>query len=111
MRCCVRQGPASTGAPAGCWSRGSASTSGNVRVHTDRRAAASAQAMNAKAYTVGSDEMFASGQYSPRSLVGQKLLAHELAHSIQQAGHSLADVESLSLSTYAKPEQGAEHIA
>lgn len=57
---------------------------GNVRVHTDARAAASARAMRANAYTVGRDVVFASGQYSPRSFAGQKLLAHELAHVIQQ---------------------------
>lgn len=62
---------------------------GNVRVHTDARAAASARALNAKAYTVGRDVVFASGQYSPHSPNGQKLLAHELAHTIQQNSYCL----------------------
>ena len=55
-----------------------------VRVHTDRRAAESARAVNALAYTVGRDVVFGEGQYSPRTHSGQKLLAHELTHTIQQ---------------------------
>ncbi|HSB10225.1 MAG TPA: DUF4157 domain-containing protein [Blastocatellia bacterium] len=56
-----------------------------VRVHTDDRAAESANEVNALAYTIGQDVVFARGQYSPRSVEGQKLLAHELAHTIQQS--------------------------
>lgn len=58
-----------------------------VRVHTDGRAAASAQAMNALAYTVGHDVVFAAGQYAPHTPAGRNLLVHELAHVVQQ-GHS-----------------------
>ena len=58
---------------------------GKVRIHTDASAAASAQAIDAAAYTVGSDVVFASGRFSTRSSEGQKLLAHELAHTVQQA--------------------------
>jgi Domain of unknown function (DUF4157) len=57
---------------------------GKVRIHTDPRAAASAEAMNATAYTVGTDVVFASDQYSPHSSAGRKLLAHELTHTVQQ---------------------------
>ena len=56
----------------------------HVRVHTDSRAAASAKAVNALAYTVGSRIVFASGQYAPESPSGRRLLAHELAHVVQQ---------------------------
>lgn len=56
-----------------------------VRVHTDGRAAASARAVNSLAYTVGQDVVFDTGQYAPYSSTGQSLLAHELAHVIQQA--------------------------
>jgi len=56
-----------------------------VRVHTDARAAASAVAVNAHAYTVGTDVVFAPGTYDPRSDRGRRLLAHELAHVAQQA--------------------------
>lgn len=56
----------------------------NVRLHTDTKAAASAQAVNASAYTVGRDVVFGGGLYAPGTREGQKLLAHELAHVVQQ---------------------------
>ena len=55
-----------------------------VRVHTDGRAAASAQAVNALAYTVGRHLVFGCGQYAPHAGPGRRLLAHELAHAVQQ---------------------------
>jgi len=60
---------------------------GQVRVHTDPAAAASAQAVHALAYTVGPHVVFASGQYQPGISRGRVLLAHELAHTIQQASY------------------------
>ncbi|MCI0337072.1 MAG: DUF4157 domain-containing protein [Acidobacteria bacterium] len=59
---------------------------GEVRVHTDGRAAESARAVNALAYTLGRDVVFGSGQYAPETSNGRKLLAHELAHIVQQRG-------------------------
>ncbi|MDR3415981.1 MAG: DUF4157 domain-containing protein [Nevskia sp.] len=56
-----------------------------IRVHADSRAAASADAVRAQAYTVGNDIVFAAGSYAPFSPDGQRLLAHELTHSVQQA--------------------------
>lgn len=56
---------------------------GDVRLHTDGRAASSAKAIRAKAYTVGSDVVFGAGQYSPDSPGGRWLIAHELAHVVQ----------------------------
>jgi hypothetical protein len=56
----------------------------DVRVHTDAPAAESAQAVNALAYTVGSDVVFAGGEYAPHTAMGKKLLAHELVHVAQQ---------------------------
>src|SRR5262245_24007541 len=56
-----------------------------VRVHTDTKAAESAQAVNALAYAVGKDIAFAPGQYAPSTVEGQVLLAHELTHVAQQA--------------------------
>src|ERR1051326_8450370 len=56
----------------------------HVRVHTDSRAAESASAVNAQAYTVGQDIVFGSEQYAPKTSNGQRLLAHELAHVVQQ---------------------------
>lgn len=57
-----------------------------VQVHADQRAAASAQAVHALAYTVGTDVVFGAGQYQPRTGSGQRILAHELAHVVQQSG-------------------------
>ena len=57
----------------------------NVRIHRDPRAAESARSVNALAYTVGNDIVFESGQYSPASTEGRKLIAHELIHVIQQS--------------------------
>ena len=54
-----------------------------VRVHTDDRAAESARAVRALAYTVGQDIVFGRGQFAPTP-AGRRLLAHELAHTIQQ---------------------------
>ena len=58
-----------------------------VGVHTDGQAAESARALQAKAYTYGSDIVFDSGEYSPDTHEGKMLLAHELTHVVQQ-GHS-----------------------
>ncbi len=55
-----------------------------VRVHTDAKAAESARVLNAQAYTVGKDVVFGGGYYSPSTQKGQKLLAHELTHVVQQ---------------------------
>ena len=55
-----------------------------VRVHTDTKAAESARAVNAHAYTVGDDVVFAGSHYEPHTTAGQLLLAHELAHVVQQ---------------------------
>jgi hypothetical protein len=55
-----------------------------VRIHTDAKAVESASAINARAYTVGKDIVFGSGEYSPVSFKGLKLLAHELTHGVQQ---------------------------
>jgi Domain of unknown function (DUF4157) len=57
---------------------------GSVRVHSDAKAAESARALHALGYTVGRDIVFASGQYSPRTMAGRRLLAHELTHVVQQ---------------------------
>lgn len=61
---------------------------GNVRIHTGDKAAASARAVNAQAYTVGRDIVFGNGSYAPGQSGGQELLAHELTHVVQQSGAS-----------------------
>jgi Domain of unknown function (DUF4157) len=57
---------------------------GDVRVHDDGAAAASAQAVNAHAYTVGSNIVFQRDRYDPSSQEGKTTLAHELTHVVQQ---------------------------
>lgn len=61
---------------------------GGVRVHTDSQAAQSAQAVNARAYTVGNNVVFGAGEYAPGTEAGRKLLAHELTHVVQQRASS-----------------------
>jgi Domain of unknown function (DUF4157) len=58
---------------------------GQVRVHADEKAAESAGAVGALAYTVGRDVVFGAGHYAPETVEGRRLLAHELAHVVQQA--------------------------
>lgn len=65
-----------------------------VRVHTDARAAASAQAVDAQAYTIGEDIVFGPGQYAPETSEGKKLLAHELAH-VKQQGNESASLKTI----------------
>lgn len=55
-----------------------------VRVHTDTKAAESARAVNALAYTIGWNTVFGAGEYAPETTAGRRLLAHELVHTIQQ---------------------------
>jgi hypothetical protein len=55
-----------------------------VQVHTDARAADMAQAVNAKAFTMGRELVFGAGQYAPETNDGKRLLAHELTHVVQQ---------------------------
>jgi hypothetical protein len=56
----------------------------HVRLHTNDEAGKSAQQLSAKAYTVGSDVVFAPGRFAPQSSEGRHLLAHELTHVVQQ---------------------------
>lgn len=58
----------------------------DVRVHTDSTADGLARSVSARAFTTGSDLYFAKGQYQPGSSGGDRLLAHELTHVVQQRG-------------------------
>lgn len=87
----------------------------NVRVHTDARAAESAQAVNALAYTVGCDVVFGANQYRPATNSGRQLLAHELVHTIQQGSSNTArpaaKAEGIVLSSSQKAEREADTVA
>jgi len=77
-----------------------------VRIHTDDQAQRSAKAVDALAYTVGSHVVFGSGQYSPDSPSGRKLLAHELTHTVQQ-GTGMASLPAISrVSSPGDPAEG-----
>jgi hypothetical protein len=59
---------------------------GDVRIHRDARAGGSARELSAAAHTLGSHIAFADGQFQPEAAAGRRLLAHELAHVVQQGG-------------------------
>lgn len=80
----------------------------HVRLHTGASAGASAEALRANAYTVGSDIVFGPGRYVPGSTASQQLLAHELAHVAQQSrGGSAAP----NLAQYGQAEREASAAA
>jgi hypothetical protein len=84
-----------------------------VRVHTDSRAAESARAVDALAYTVGPEIVFAAGNYAPRTRAGGYLLAHELAHVVQQgdrSGHQMQNRLEIG-ATDDPAELEADHLA
>jgi hypothetical protein len=62
----------------------------DVRVHTDAEATGLSERLNARAFTIGSDIAFGAGEYQPGTLVGDALIAHELAHVAQQGSSSEA---------------------
>jgi hypothetical protein len=79
-----------------------------VRVHTDARAAESAREVNALAYTVGRHVVFGAGLYALESPSAQRLLAHELAHVVQQGGTWAGPAWSLGVSS---PSDASERDA
>jgi hypothetical protein len=79
-----------------------------VRVHADARAHESAQALDALAYTAGRHVVFARGQYDPDSRAGRRLLAHELAHVVQQGAASPSSV--MRKASYGLPGSNARAV-
>ena len=65
-----------------------------VRVHTDARADALNDALGSIAFTTQQDVFFRQGEYQPKNLHGQRLLAHELSHSIQQITYSGSQIQA-----------------
>ncbi len=72
---------------------------GAVRVHTGESSAAAADAVGARAFAIGNDVHFAAGQYAPADPFGIHLLAHEVAHTVQQGGAPGAPQYKLEVST------------
>jgi hypothetical protein len=77
----------------------------DVRVHTDARAAESAQAVAATAYTVGRQIVFGAGRFAPQTPDGRQLLAHELAHA---ASHGPTVTTPSRVLRVSSPEDSAE---
>lgn len=69
-----------------------------VRVHTGEQAAEAARSVDADAYTIGRDVVFDTGQYKPNTGEGRRLVAHELAHVVQQSGSAPSVGSSLRIS-------------
>ncbi len=67
----------------------------SVRVHTDTRAASVARSVNARAFTLGRDVVFGTGQYLPSNKAGRHLMAHELTHVVQQGSPNSAPTNIL----------------
>ncbi|HKQ30668.1 MAG TPA: DUF4157 domain-containing protein [Burkholderiales bacterium] len=85
----------------------------DVRIHTNTKAAESAQSVSARAYTVGNNIAFNEGEYSPQSTAGQRLLAHELTHVVQQSqgGRALQRSAYFDESPFDEESSGSEESA
>ena len=70
---------------------------GNVRIHTDSKASEMAKAVNAQAFTTGSNVAFAQGKYDPDTSLGKRLLGHELTHVVQQSSISESTIQRIVL--------------
>jgi hypothetical protein len=79
----------------------------SVKVHTGSRAAGLSNSLNARAFTIGRDIAFGAGEYQPGTLAGDALVAHELAHVVQQHGA----VPSPAPLTVSQPQSEIEHDA
>ena len=86
-----------------------------VRTHTDAYASHQAQALDASAFTIGQDVFFGNGRYRPDTRDGQRLLAHELTHTLQQRDHAAASNDAFGSQAVSHPsdalEQEADRIA
>jgi hypothetical protein len=68
-----------------------------IRIHDQPDAADSARSLSARAFTLGRDIFFGGGEYSPGTRLGKELLAHELAHVVQQAGGKPKRIQRMSI--------------
>jgi hypothetical protein len=82
-----------------------------VRVHTGTESADAARAVGARAYATGNDIHFASGAYAPKDPFGLHLLAHEVAHTVQQSGAPAMQCKLEVSSPGAAAEREADHAA
>ena len=82
-----------------------------VRVHTDGKAADSADAVGANAYTVGNNLVFANQQYSPATRAGKRLLTHELSHVVQQRTAASSGSQPAGRIAISNPSDHSERVA
>jgi hypothetical protein len=82
-----------------------------VRLHTGHQAEESARGLNAHAYALGRDVVFSKDAYRPDSPAGRWVLAHELAHVVQQGGREASDSAELGSSSNARFESQANAAA
>ena len=80
----------------------------DVRIHDGAGAAAAARGLGARAFTLGSDISFAAGQYRPGEPAGRRLIAHELAHVVQQGAASASHSARAEKATVANPSSAFE---
>jgi hypothetical protein len=80
----------------------------SVRVHTDAQAAWLSTNLSARAFTVGKDVAFASGEYKPGTPIGDALIAHELAHVVQQNNGQTFGVMTKGSAQYDRLEEDAD---
>ena len=79
-----------------------------VRVHTDAKAASLSTDLSARAFTIGKDVAFGSGEYKPGTPVGDALIAHELAHVVQQNSGHTSGLMAKGSSQYNQLEEDAD---
>ena len=94
----LREGIASPGQPLDSATRGFFESRlghsfAGVKVHDDISAAESARKLDADAYSVGNELVFANGRFRPGTKSGDLLLAHELVHTVQQKTFEVQDVD------------------
>ncbi len=82
-----------------------------VRIHANSQAAEAARSVHAKGFTVGSQIAFGRGEWSPHSSSGQRLLAHELAHVIQQGGQTIRVMRQSGNDNSDEASSGSQAIA
>jgi Domain of unknown function (DUF4157) len=82
-----------------------------VRVHADSRAAELSTSLNARAFAIGNQVAFAAGEYRPGTSIGDALIAHELAHVVQQGEGTPAEPMAKGASEYSRLEEDADTSA
>jgi hypothetical protein len=96
--------------PAPQWNRGFGIDFGDVRIHTDDSAHQSARGFNAHAFTLGNNIAFGRGEYAPQTTRGRHLLAHELAHVVQQRDSDESELQCAEFGTYVSTKGDANYL-